>query len=135
MIAAHNATIYNKYKDRHGRERFQRTVLRGVHVETTTALSYSSRSVRPDDRVVVIVPLRAEASRETYRAPLEWRKQRNKRKAWTIAAGDLIVPGDSSPDIKDSPSELDGQAEVYIVTGRDYYDFPSALAHWEVTAR
>lgn len=129
-------TIYNKYYDKAlGLDRYQRTVIKGVHWEDTQGANIIKSGLENADRIFVSIPFGCQADR-TYCKPKAFESLADKSIFFTIQPGDRIIKGAIDFDINGSAKALDETYETFTVTTVDTLDFGSSrLHHWEVGGR
>lgn len=124
-------TIYNKYVEA-GAEKWRRTVLRGVFWNSVEGAVLRKTGAASADSVVVIIPL----SLPGYVKPKVWEGVTDKKGFWTVKPGDTLVKGNLQVEISRSAAkELDHLDDVLTVTTVDINDFPSKMAHLEVSGK
>lgn len=131
-----SVTIYNKYFNPVTRlDDYQRTVVHGVHWDETEAINRVASGISDIDKVVVVIPFRADASRE-FLAPDVFEAKENKRDYFTLKPSDRIVKGAKDFEITGKVSDLDRLYDAHIILSVDTKDFGSPrLHHWEVGAK
>lgn len=127
-------TIYNKYVES-GAEKWKRTVLRGVYWNANKGAVLRKTGAASADSVTILIPRRIAPGRD-YRKPVTWEAQASKGSTWTLKAGDTVVKGCVSVEIKRSiDKELAGYDDVLTIANVDDKDFGGDMAHWEVTGK
>jgi hypothetical protein len=127
-------TIYNKYIDSSGIEKWQRTVLNGVFWDSVKGANYRKTGLENADEVMLIIPKNVKCGK-IYKKPREWAALQVKSGYFTISVGDSIIKGNTGYEIVKSSKELERFDDVYKVTKIDYKSFGSELDHWEVGGR
>jgi hypothetical protein len=127
-------TIYNKYFDTSGVEKWQRTILNGVFWDSVKGANYRKTGLENVDEVMLIIPKNIKSGK-IYKKPKEWAALQSKSGYFTIFVGDSIIKGNTGYDIVKSSKELERFDDCYKVTKIDYKGFGSDLDHWEVGGR
>lgn len=134
MMFNDTVTVYNRCSG-NGADQYLRTVVKGVHAESSRGAMLKKTGISADNGVTVIVPKGADAQGKTFADSLTWQNAEDKTTLWTLQDGDKIVFGTADYDIAKTAAELFKQYnDVYTVTAVDFNGF-GALAHWEVTAK
>lgn len=104
-------TLWNRWRDGDGRERWQRSLLCGVWVQDKLgeavrhagAASSSARRIGPVSvsELLVLVPVRAG-----YLSPGQWRQATERVGCWTLQPGDLLAVGDCPLELTDGVAPL-----------------------------
>lgn len=119
-------TIYNKYKDNDGKERYHRSVLNNVFWNEIKGSVMRKTGVTSSDKVQIIIPARKGFVESEYDGT-----------GWTLKAGDLVLKGDIKKEVLlgETAKALDGYGSKAVITNVDDKRFCSSLAHWEVSCR
>jgi hypothetical protein len=128
-------TVYNKYKDADGTEKWRRTVLKGVFWNAIKGSVTRRTGVASADGVQLIIPTTVKASRAAYNRPKEWTGLADKSGFWTLQSGDTIIKGDMAIEVVRSTKELQGYDDILVVTSVDTKDFGGGMSHWEVSGK
>lgn len=136
MAFKESATIYNKFFNPTTRsDDYQRTIIHGIHWDETEAINRVASGIADVDKVVVVIPFRADASRE-FLAPDEFDKEEVKLDYFTLSPGDRIVKGVKDFEVTGKISDLDRMYDAHIILSVDTKDFGSPrMHHWEVGAK
>lgn len=127
-------TIYNKYIDSEGVEKWQRTELTGIFWDSVTGTNYTKTGLDKADQVQIMIPHKVTVSR-SYAARKAWQAMEIKTGYWTLQEGDTIVKGSIEYVILTSSKELAQFDDCFRITKVDNKDFGSPMDHWEVGGR
>lgn len=125
-----SVTIYNKTFDKTtGEEVFTRTVLKGVELQATHYQSSNTVGYDNNNRTLCLVPLTATS--KDYLDPFLFAREADKTGFYTIAGGDLLVPGEILIEIEDLDEFRSSISPVFTVIGvEDFRGGP--VSHFEV---
>lgn len=119
-------TIFNKVYDEETRsDKYLRTILKGVHVEKTTASQKNDSKVIVSDSLFISIPFL-----DNYVSP---KKFQEFKKGYTLQNTDIIVVGIVDKDIT-SLKDLKRLDDVYTVNSVEVIDYSRCLNHIEVYA-
>lgn len=124
-------TIYNKYIDSEGVEKWQRTVLTGIFWDSIAGANFRKTGLEKSDKVQLMIPHSVTVSR-SYAAKKAWQDMEDKSGYWTLKEGDTIVKGSLTHEVTKSSKELDQFDDCFKVTKIDNKAFGSPMDHWEV---
>ncbi|MEG1875359.1 MAG: hypothetical protein RR185_07285 [Angelakisella sp.] len=134
-------TLYNR-RITGDRESWQRKRLDGVHLRNVQgeairhsgAASSAARRIGPVT-VGELLLLLPQGAGQGYLPPAAWRAAADPTGCFTLQPGDLLVPGDCTVVLTDSPAPLQNQCDrVGVISMVEWFD-RGELSHWEVTAR
>jgi hypothetical protein len=131
----HTVTVYNKYTDAAGTEKWQRTILTGVFWDATKGAVTRRTGVSSADLVQLIIPFVVAASRPSYKSPKEWTGLSTKTGYWTLQPGDTVIKGAITQEVTRSTKELAGYDDLLTITSVDPKAFGSGMDNWEVSGR
>ena len=134
MMFNDTCTIYNKYIDSSGVEKWQRTVLEGVFWDGVQSANYKKTGLENADTILLIIP-KSVRSMNAYKSPKQWQALQTKSGYFTIASGDTVIKGNVTHQVIKSSKELEQFDDCHKVTKVDYKGFGSDLDHWEVGGR
>ena len=121
-------TVYNKYRDETGAEKWSRAVVGGAHWESSRGRVARNTGEVGADAVRVFIQ---KAGADGYVSPLGF--DGSVPGSWTLRGGDKLVRGVCGYEIERSASELSRVSDqVMTVSNVDDRDF-GALRHWEVS--
>lgn len=126
-------TVYNKYKQ-DGAEKWRRTVVKGVHWESTDGAAYRKTGVQSDGKVLIVIPCRAKQGGR-YVSPKAFAEAEDKNGLWTLNKGDTIVRGESDYEVERTSSELQKVCDETALITSIGDNSRSRLPHWEVIAK
>lgn len=135
-------TLYNRWLEQGGEERWQRSVLQGVWTENrigeamrhSGAASSTARRTGPVTvgELKMIIPKSAE---QGYMPPEQWQCTADKGGHWTLQPGDPVVLGVCGTEPREGLGELLEQPAQVLTIDSVLWRGIDELAHWEVTAR
>jgi hypothetical protein len=127
-------TVYNKYTDDKGLEKWQRTVLRGVFWDGVRGSNFRKTGIENADSVFILIPHKIKVDK-SYLSPKDWINAIDKNKYWTLQLGDTIIKGNITYEVIKSSKGLEQFNECYKITKVDNKPFGGDMAHWEVGAK
>lgn len=90
-------TVYNKYENKKaGETAYFPTVLENVRLLITKGANMASSGMDTADSAKLFI--HTDTLKKPYVLPKEWSRQEDKTKAFTLAAGDFFVEGDTSEE-------------------------------------
>ena len=132
----HTVTIYNKYKDSAGTEKWQRTVLSGVFWDSSKGAVVRKTGVASADGLMLIVPMDVTVpSDRQYKKPKEWVALADKTRTWTLQSGDTVILGEIDYEVVRSSKELLAYDDVLNISNVDTRDYGGGMSHWEGTGK
>ena len=126
-------TVYNKYKQ-NGVEKWQRTVIQGVHWESTDSAVYRKNGVQFDGKTLIVIPCRAKQGGR-FVSSKSFAEAEDKSGIWTLNKGDTVVRGELKYEVEHSSSEIQKQCEEAFLIASVVDNSRSRLPHWEVIAK
>lgn len=132
----HTVTVYNKYKDAAGVEKWKRTVLSGVFWDSSKGAIIRKTGVASSDSLLLIVPMNVTViDKSIYKKPKEWDALPDKTGFWTLQEGDTVILGDLTYEVVKSSKELQQFDDVLTITNVDTRNYGGGMDLWEVTGK
>lgn len=132
----HTATIYNKYKDAAGIEKWKRTVLSGVFWDSSKGAIIRKTGASSADGLLLIVPMGVTVvDKSAYKKPKEWESLPDKSGSWTLQEGDTVILGSIVYEVVKSSKELQQFDDVLEIINVDTRNYGGGMDLWEVTGK
>ncbi len=128
-------TIYNKYTDADGLEKWQSTTLTGVYWNSIKGAIHRKTGLSNTDSLQIIIPFSAASGTKRFLSPKAFADLAVKTGFWTLHKGDTVVKGHCTYLIAKSSKELQQFEDVYLITSIDTRDIGGDMSHWEVSCR
>ncbi len=136
MITNTPATVFNRYRDELGRERWRRTILRDVFWNSSQGAQIEKSGFRGTGTLKCMISAKVFAEGREYMPPSAYESEPEKERHWTLGENDRLVRGAIEEDYEDIRDMEKSHVEVFRPEVVEVKDFGSRGGrHIRVTGR